>query len=189
MYDEVRSSGADILSVAVDLQGAEKARPFHDAAGARFTTVVDETNSLAELFGFKAVPNGMLIDEEGRLAYKRFSGFDIRKPEEAEAVRMFLADGDPAGGVLARDPAGGATRESASRDGVRVESMEHFRRGLALLRAGDRDRAVSVWREGIAAEPDNWLMRKQLWALEHPEKFYAGPVDFAWQKTQIDAGR
>ena len=186
MYGEVRASRGDILSVAVDLQGADKARPFHDAAGAQFTTVVDETNSLAELFGFKAVPNGMLVDEEGRLAYKRFSGFDIRKPDAIEAVKMFLAHESPASGGLVSDAAGPAP---ASKDGLKVASMEHFRRGLALLKAGDRNGAVEVWREGIAAEPDNWLMRKQLWALEHPEKFYAGAVDFAWQKTQIDAGR
>lgn len=186
MYEEIRTSAADLLSVAVDLQGPEKARPFHEAAGARFTTVVDETNRLSELFGFKAVPNGLLIDEEGRLVYKRFSRFDIRKPETAEIVKMFLTRNDSAPDDVLQ---GGLAAENPSRDGMPVVSMGHFRRGLALLKAGDRERAISVWREGIAAEPDNWLMRKQLWALEHPEKFYAGPIDFAWQKLQVEAGR
>jgi hypothetical protein len=180
MYERVRASDTDLLSVAVDLQGASKARPFHEAAGAQFTTVVDETNRLSELFGFKAVPNGMLIDDEGRLVYKRFSGFDIRKPETAEIVNMFLARAEPV-----FDAPGAA----ASRDGMLVASMGYFRRGLEALRSGSRDGALAIWREGIAAEPDNWLMRKQLWALEHPEKFYAGPIDFAWQKSQIEAGR
>lgn len=180
MYGDTQAAGADILSVAVDLQGADKVRPFHAAAKARFTTVVDETNRLSELFGFKAVPNGMLIDEEGRLVYKRFSGFDIRKPETAEIVKLFLAKGD-----LTSEHAG----VTPSRDGMTVASMNYFRKGLAMLKAGDREGAVAVWREGIKAEPDNWLMRKQLWALENPEKFYAGPIDFAWQKTQVEAGR
>jgi len=26
--------------------------------------------------------------------------------------------------------------------------------------------------------------RKQLWAVEHPEAFYSGPVDFEWQKRR-----
>lgn len=189
MYEEIRASAADILSVAVDLQGPEKARPFHEAAGARFTTVVDETNRLSELFGFKAVPNGLLIDEEGRLVYKRFSGFDIRKPETAEIVKMFLARNDSPDDLLPGRPVAENATGSAVRDGIPVVSMGHFRKGLALLKAGDREGAAAVWREGIAAEPDNWLMRKQLWALEHPDKFYAGTIDFAWQKLQIEAGR
>lgn len=165
--------------MAVDLQGPEKARPFHTAARAEFTTVIDEANSLAALFGFKAIPNGMLLDEQGRLAFKHFSGFDIRKPETAEIVKMFLASrAMPAGIGVA-----------ASKDGLTVESMEHFRAGLKRLKSGDTVGAAKIWREGIALEPDNWLMRKQLWALEDPDRFYAGPIDFAWQKEQIAGGR
>ncbi|MBI4218972.1 MAG: hypothetical protein HY682_02435 [Chloroflexi bacterium] len=177
MYPEITAAGADLLSVAVDLQGAEKPRRYLETASASFKSAVDQTNLLAGLFGFKAVPNGMLIDEHGLLAYKRFGGFDIRKPETTDVVKMFLASND-----LSDAPQAGS-------DGVRVASMDHFRRGLDQLRGGDRSRAVATWREGVALEPDNWLMRKQLWALEHPEKFYAGPVDFAWQKEQIAAGR
>jgi len=29
-----------------------------------------------------------------------------------------------------------------------------------------------------------WTLRKQYWALAHPEHFYAGPIDLAWQKAQ-----
>lgn len=30
-----------------------------------------------------------------------------------------------------------------------------------------------------------WLIRKQLWAIETPEAFYEGNVDFEWQKEQM----
>lgn len=179
MYSDIRRAGADILSVAVDLHGPEKARPFHTAARAEFTTVVDESNSLAAAFGFKAIPNGLLVDEQGRLAYKHFSGFDIRKPETVEVLEMFLASGAMPAGV---DGAPG-------RDGLPVATIEHFRSGLARLKAGDPGGAARIWREGVALEPDNWLMRKQLWALENPDRFYAGAIDFAWQKEQIAEGR
>ena len=33
--------------------------------------------------------------------------------------------------------------------------------------------------------PDNWLIRKQLWALETPDVFYEADVDYVWQKEQI----
>ncbi len=34
----------------------------------------------------------------------------------------------------------------------------------------------------------NWIVRKQIWAIEHPEKFYEGSVDYDWQKTQVQQG-
>jgi hypothetical protein len=32
-------------------------------------------------------------------------------------------------------------------------------------------------------------MRKQLWAIEHPDRFYDGDVDYDWQKVQVKEGR
>lgn len=37
-------------------------------------------------------------------------------------------------------------------------------------------------------DQDNWIIRKQIWALEHPEKFYKGKVDYDWQKIQNKTG-
>ena len=34
-------------------------------------------------------------------------------------------------------------------------------------------------------DPQNWLIRKQLWAIETPEVSYEGDVDYGWQKEQI----
>lgn len=177
MYDEIRQNGADLLSVAVDLQGPDKPRPYHESAGAQFTTVVDADNNLGPVFGYKDIPNGVLIDEHGVLQYTRFGGFDIRKPEYAAIVREFLQTG------TVQEDGGRATT------GATPETMSYFERGLQRYRAGDLEGAARVWREGIQAEPDHWNMRKQLWALEHPEKFYQGDVDYGWQKEQIEKGQ
>jgi len=48
---------------------------------------------------------------------------------------------------------------------------------------------MDAWREAVAIEPENWIIRKQIWAIEHPERFYAGEVDFDWQAAQITEGR
>ncbi len=40
-----------------------------ERANPSFTTVVDEENLLSQLYGFKAIPNGLLIDEGGVLRY------------------------------------------------------------------------------------------------------------------------
>ncbi len=41
----------------------------------------------------------------------------------------------------------------------------------------------------MALVPENRIVRKQIWAIENPERFYEGMVDFDWQKEQIAAGR
>ena len=37
-------------------------------------------------------------------------------------------------------------------------------------------------------EPDNYIIRKQIWAVQNPDRFYSGDVDYAWQKEQMAQG-
>ena len=74
-------------------------------------------------------------------------------------------------------------------DDVAGEALEHYREGLGLYRQGRVDEAVAAWRRGVAVQPDNYVIRKQIWAVENPDRFYEGQVDYAWQKEQLDAGR
>ncbi len=61
-----------------------------------------------------------------------------------------------------------------------------FTWGLILLHDGRREAAVGKLREARDLAPDNWRIRKQIWALEHPDKFYTGhSPDFGWQKEQL----
>ena len=69
------------------------------------------------------------------------------------------------------------------------EALAHYREGLALYQQGKTDEAVAAWRRGVAVQPDNYVIRKQIWAVENPDRFYEGQVDYAWQKEQLDAGR
>lgn len=157
--------------MAVDLQGPAKPQPYVDAADPEFNVVIDQKNVLSDLFGYRAIPNGVFLDEHGTLRYRKFGGFDIRKPETADEVFGFAAGSD--GTIEPSEP---------------VTHGDFFARGLALYEAGDLEGAAKVWRAGIAVEPDHWNMRKQLWAIEHPERFYDGAVDYAWQKEQIERG-
>ena len=174
MYADIRSKNTDILSVAVDLQGPGKARPYHEQAGAEFVTVVDEENSLARVFGYRAIPNGILVDEDGRLQFQQYGGFDVRKDVIAGLVSAFVSDGRI------------STQTQAQTSGP---ASDHFERGLALYHAGQTEKAATVWRDGIALDPENWNMRKQLWAIENPDKFYSGKVDYSWQREQVEQGR
>ena len=60
--------------------------------------------------------------------------------------------------------------------------------GLALYRADDVDGARAKWREASVLDPDNYVIHKQLWAIENPERFYGERVDMAWQKEQLAQG-
>ena len=172
-YAELKAYGADLLSVAVDLQGPERPQCYHDGAGAEFVTVVDEQNVLAGLFGYRAIPNGFFIDETGVLRYRHVSGFNIAKPGTVEDVLAFAADGKiPTTGNI----------------GLASE-FDYFERGLERYHAGDLEAAKRIWLEGASAEPDNWNLRKQLWAIENPEKFYGGRVDYGWQREQLALSR
>ena len=62
--------------------------------------------------------------------------------------------------------------------------MTALRQGLDLLHAGDREGALRSWREALAADSENYVIRKQIWAVEHPERFYP-TIDFAWQEEQL----
>ena len=63
------------------MQGDDKILPYVQRANTEFPTVKDEENLLGQLDGFKAVPNGFLIDERGILQYKKLGAFDIRRNE------------------------------------------------------------------------------------------------------------
>ena len=166
--------------MALDAQGADKARPWAEKAAAEFTTVVDEENLLGQLYGFKAIPNGFLIDEQGHVAYKELGSFNIRDAKTAEMVRNWVSNGGQEGSP---ETASGALGSEHS------EANELFREGMQLYRQGKVDDAIALWRRGVELEPDNYIIRKQIWALQNPEKFYDGKIDFDWQDEQLAQGR
>ena len=58
--------------------------------------------------------------------------------------------------------------------------------GLAAIHLdrGDSDQAVVLLKKAWAIEPQNWIIRKQIWAIEHPEEFYPA-INPNWQREQI----
>ena len=177
-YEEHKDSGIEVLSVAMDIQGAEKARPYPEKAGATFITVVDEDNILGKMYGFKAIPNGLLIDENGVLEYKKYGGFDIRRQETADVVKEWAAKA----GDLSQ-----ATESSIDGD-KHLEAIEIFQSGGILYKDGKVEEAIALWRQAVELEPDNYVIRKQIWAIENPDKFYDGDVDYGWQREQMEKG-
>ncbi len=74
--------------------------------------------------------------------------------------------------------------ETAARLQPKVAAV-HFTWGQVLLRIERRNDALTHLKQARDLDPANWRIRKQIWAIEHPDKFYSGQSpDFAWQKEE-----
>ena len=134
-----------------------------------------------QLYGFKAIPNGFLIDEEGVLSYMKFGGFDIRKSEIAKLASEWAM------AVPSEELSSKAEEEAPGAEHLRAIAL--FQEGIRLYRQGLEADALVKWKEGMALEPDNLVIRKQIWAVEHPERFYASDkVDYAWAEGAAREG-
>jgi peroxiredoxin len=176
-----RDSNFALVSAALEHSGSEAARSFVEAAGATFPTIVDEQGALSRQFGFKVVPNGVLIDPEGIVRWTKFGGFSIENPEDVAVVERFLAGEAPDPG-----PAQDVPYTLGARDQELVAAK--VRLGRELMENNRRAEAVSAWRDALRVEPENFIIRKQIWAAEHPGKFFP-KIDFAWQQEQLAAER
>jgi len=163
----------------LDAQGPEKVYPYVEDTHRTFTTVIDSNNMLGALYGFKAVPNGFLIDAKGVVRYKQLGRFDIRQKNVQTVLKEWLDESNLETEIQSADVADSGEYSSAN---------HYFLKGMRLYTSGDFDAAAAEWRKGEESDPDNWLIRKQIWALEHPDRFYSGFVDYNWQKEQISKG-
>ncbi len=170
------TSSAELLAVAMDVQGAEVAKPWIEKADATYPALVDQSNLLGNLYHFNFVPLILLFNSEGNLVYGP-SGFDIRKQDQRKNLQEWLEDKK----VFAKTTDN--TKEVLSKQ---KESRLRFQYGTHLLEGQRVPEALRQFRLALKQDKDNWLIRKQIWAIEHPEKFYQGDVDFQWQKQQIE---
>jgi tetratricopeptide (TPR) repeat protein len=67
-----------------------------------------------------------------------------------------------------------------------AEASVAFAWGQILLRAGRKEAALAKLKQARDLAPDNWRIRKQIRAIEHPDKFYAAESpDYGWQKEEL----
>ncbi len=167
----------EMLSIAMEHGGAAEARPFVEAARATFATLVDETGATALAFGFKVVPNGVLVGADGVVRYAKYGGFSIDNVEDVAAVRRFARGEEP--GV---SPVETAPYQLSAPELDLVATK--LRLGRLLAEHGRREEAVREWRGALRYDPENLVIRKQIWALEHPEQFHP-TINWGWQKVQF----
>ncbi len=53
---------------------------------------------------------------------------------------------------------------------------------------GWREEAIKEWKAALRLDPENFVIRKQIWVALYPEKFHP-TIDFEWQKGQLERER
>jgi hypothetical protein len=167
-WDE-HDRGFVMLGVAQDAQGAARVEPVVRDRGVEFPVLLDPASTLARALEFQVVPTGVLVDD-GTIAYRHTDDFDAGDPRVRAALDAFLA-----GEAVPPPPDGRPMRPAA---------LALFADGVAAHERGDVAGALAHWREALAADPENFLIRSQIWALEHPERFWPA-VDRDWQEQQL----
>ena len=87
MWQEVRAElhpqGVEIVTIALDLAGADAAGPWIDLAHPEHPALIDQAHLLDELLGVVNVPTGVWVDEQGTI---------VRPPEPAFPGRAVIAE-------------------------------------------------------------------------------------------------
>lgn len=168
------------MVVAADAQGPEVVRPWVGQAGGTCPALVDRRNALGKLLNVKYVPYVIAVDEAGRLC----RGIAPVNIDDA-AFRADLEAWATTGAIPpAWREAGGKAAPAWCESPEGREADARYQLAVALLERGKREEALAELRRAFRLDPENWIIRKQLWAVERPEAFYGGPVDYEWQKRR-----
>ncbi|NKB69918.1 MAG: tetratricopeptide repeat protein [Candidatus Latescibacteria bacterium] len=170
-----------MVVIAQDIQGAEVARPWVEQAGGTYRALLDQHNVVGKAYGLKYVPVAILLDEAGRLV-RPVASCNIDDEEFRRQLQDWAVSGQvPQAWMEAEDPGAAAILNEDE-----AEADARFQLALVLLQRGKREEALAQLRQAVRLDPQNWLIRKQMWAIEAPQAFYEGAVDYGWQKAQME---
>ncbi len=197
LHESLKTENFTVLAVAEDSGGVEVARPWIEAASPSYPCLIDVDHRLAALYGMVNVPQGVWIDEEGRIVrppetagytdhFRRMDPVTRALPPEAaaaraavraaymDAVRDWVRTGrhalDPA---VARAKLPEITPEKALADA-------NFRLGIWLRRAGREEEAMEFLAEASRLHPDSWNFWRQ--AADKNETGLAAGPEF-WERV------
>jgi hypothetical protein len=159
-----------MLAVAQDAHGADRVGPIAEAAGVAFPVLLDKASELGRMLAFRIVPAGFFVDASGVLRYRHVDDFDVADPRVRANLDAFL-DGREVEPVRAEEE-------------MHPEALERFAQGVSAYAEGRHDEGLAHWRAALALDPDNFLIRSQIWTAEHPERFWP-VVDRDWQELQL----
>ena len=198
MWQELRTElyprGLEVVTVALDVGGAEAAGQWIDYAKPEHPSLIDEAHLLDELLGVVNVPSGIWVDEQGMIVRPPEPAFpgkaviaELPIPKEAPprvfemmretakmrvdppaylaALRDWVAHGSESRHALAPDE---VVARSTPRPLEFSRAAACFELGQHLHRTGHADDAVAWFREAHRLQPHNWTYKRQAWEFVDP---------------------
>jgi tetratricopeptide (TPR) repeat protein len=170
----------NVVVIAQDAQGAEVAKPWVEKAGATYRALLDQHNFIGKAYNLKFVPVAIVLDEAGKLA-RAVGNVNIDNDDFRAELTAWAKTG-----VVPKAWIDADTQEKPhALTADEQEADARFQLAIVLLANGKKEGAIAELQKAFQLDPQNWLIRKQLWAIETPEAFYSGNVDYGWQKEQM----
>ena len=177
-FEPLRKAGKVRIVGIVQEQHADRARLYAQWRGIEWPILVDSLN----LYGNRAVPIVLMVDEAGRIVRQKLGEFLAAKPVmKAARERIALEAGVKA--FLGRDwdaAVDALTKENAAEMG----GTDRFRLGVALRaraesnsrRPDDAQWAVYFWQAALDLDPNQYIWRRRIQQygprLSKPYNFY-----------------
>jgi hypothetical protein len=194
LREELHPKGIEIVTVALDIGGAEAARPYIEAARPQHPSLIDRAHLCDELLGIVNVPSSVWIDEHGtivRPAEPAWPGstpvldmlpaLTAELPPERKVVideiRGFHITPEVTA-LMLRDwaergshseyvlPPDEVIARSRPRGLDEATAAAQFELAQHLHLAGDHAASVPHFREAHRLDPANWTYKRQAWRLE-----------------------
>lgn len=158
-----------VIAIACDAQGVDLPMRYLSKVRASFEMWIDANCLLGRRWKLKQVGVLLLLDENDvvLLAAER------PEPEVLSKVSS----------LLSKEPS--KNPPPAPKPDVKDTKVEFLVQLCTNYLTRRRiDDAVGFLKAALKHDPESRVLPKQIWALQHPEKFYEGPIDKDWQKQQ-----
>lgn len=92
LYQALRDEGLMVMAVN-QWETPDQVFPFLGQLEVwpSFPILFDRESSVAEAYGVKGLPTTVIIDKQGRMAYRAVGGRDFDHPEVRELIRRLIA--------------------------------------------------------------------------------------------------
>jgi len=177
IYEKLKDSKFEIVSVAQDTNGVKDAGPWITAAKPTYTALIDEKHEVSKLYNMVNVPTGVWIDEQGRIVrpnevafvddrFKTFSG--LESEPYLTALKDWVAKGAASTYAMSEDK----LREKLAAGNPEF-AMAAAEFGLAsyLYKAGHGAEAIPHFKEAQRLNPKDWNYKRQAYALSGEKEY------------------
>jgi hypothetical protein len=162
--------GVTVISIACDAQGVDLPMKYVAMARSTHEIWIDATCHLVRRWKLKQEGVLILADENDVVLWE---SEEAPGPMAFEAVEKLLAQAPE------KSP---PPRPKPDTKNTKLEFLVQLCTNYLTRKRVDD--AVGFLKQALALDPANGILPRQILALRNPEKFYSGPIDLEWQKSQ-----